>query len=113
MRRAATILLLGVVAACTSCASTGSPSGTKGCATAVDNYANVLLGDTGTNAQASAAGLASLQACNAVDWEVAANYDHIPLGNTDVHDVLASLCRDEDPGRSTAPCKDSIIKSLG
>lgn len=107
-------LIIGIaICGLAACTPTSSPSGTKGCAAAVDRYAKVLLSDTGTNAEASVTGRASLEACNVTDWVVAADYDGIPLGNTDAHDVLASLCKDEDPSRQTRPCQDSVIKSLG
>lgn len=106
-----TAVLFALLAGCSSTASDGGF--TKACGAGVDAYSAALNDPNGTDAEAARLGRASLEACpTATGWEVAAKIDHIPFGNTDVHDVLGALCHDEDSQRATKPCQDSIIKDL-
>ena len=63
--------------------------------------------------------LQSIRACGpsnggkgAAEWETWATTDSIPQGNTDVHDVLASMCADVDHQHSTNVCQDPLLQGI-
>lgn len=115
--------MLAIVSSCSSgtkssASKTAGPASVMSCGRAVDALSAAYSGNA-SDAEVGRIAYQSFAACGpnnggqgAAEWEVAAKYDHIAVGNTDVHDVLAALCHDNDHSRTTNVCQDSIIKDL-